>query len=145
MAKVPDEAEIAHLHVSTDKKEVAWLDVQVLKAELACNEVKRLCSVAQVPEKLRTWNSISSFRSTFPESVQQGLVCQLADSDELSVDDFDTLKGQNEGVPNLLDPVEGFEFLACLPTAKVSVDEFDCFQQAARGLGLPDLTKASRP
>ena len=84
----------------------------------------------------------------FLESVVQAPVGQLHDDDQFAVDDLDAVHRQDERMADLLDALEGLQFLlgagaVHVEGIEVAVDELDGLEQAARGLALPDFAEAA--
>src|SRR5207248_3741131 len=143
-----DQAEVGDLDVVVDQEQVLRLDVQVLQLVLRAHHVERFGGVEHVAEQLFAGDAGQALGAALAEAVPQGAVGQLGDDHQLTVYDLEQLDGKDEGVADVDDALEGFEFLGGARTlvvrgVEVAVDEFDRLEQAARRFRLPDFAEAA--
>jgi hypothetical protein len=146
--QVLDEAEVRHLDAVADEEQVARLDVEVLEVVLLVHVVQRLGRVADVPQQGVARDADQAGRLALDVGVVQAAVRQLHDDDQFAVRDLDAIQGKDERVANLLDALQGTEFLLGagalhVEGVEVAEDEFDGLEEAAGGLALPDLAEAA--
>ena len=102
----------------------------MLEPELRGDEVQGLGGVQHVTEQLGAWDPFRLRGARLFEAVQERLVRQLADDDELVVQDFDAFDRKHERMANLLDPSSNaLDFLAGVPVVDLPVNKLDGLQQ----------------
>ncbi len=143
-----DEAEVRHLDAVADEEEVARLDVEVLEVVLLVHVVERLGRVADVAQQLVARDADQAGRQAFLIAVVQALVRHFHDDDQLALDDLDAVHGEDEGMADFLDAVEGVQLLfgpgaVDVERIEVAEDELDRLEQAARRLAFPDFAEAA--
>ena len=122
--------------------------VQVLQVELEVHQVENLGGFFQVAEKfLARQTRFAAAAVFFPELVQV-LVGQLGNDDQLALDALDAVDGEEKGMADGLDVLDGSQLFfgvnaADLQAVEGAVDELDRFVDAAGGLALPDLAEAA--
>ena len=140
-----DQAEVGHLNVVADQKQVMRLDVEVLQAELEVDDVEGLGRLPQEAEQLLARHAGLALALVVEQDRLQVAIGQLHDEDQHPVEDLDPFQGEEEGVADALDALDGLAFLGGEAAAGVRVagDELDGLEQAAGGLALPDLAEAA--
>ena len=143
-----DQAEVGDLDPIADEEEVARLDVQVLQAVLLVHVIESDGRVADVAEEGVAGDADQAGREALLEGVVEILIGQLHDDNELAFDDLDAVHGQDEGVADFLDAVEGLQLLLGarpigVQRVEVAVDELDGLEQAAGRLAFPGFAKAA--
>src|SRR5207302_1712655 len=131
-----------------DEEQVARLDVEVLQLVLLVHPVERLGAVAEVAEQVVARHADQAGVLALDVQVVQAAVGQLHDDDQLAGGDLDAVERADEGVADLLDALQGVEFLFSagavhVERVEVAVDELDGLEQAARRLALPDFAEAA--
>ena len=103
--------EVGHLDVVADQKQVARLDVEMLQMALHVEHVQHLGRFAQVEEQLGAWNARLARGLVLLQQLMHVLVGQLRDDDQFAVDAFEPVDGQQKGMANGLDVLNGLEFV----------------------------------
>jgi len=80
----------------------------------------------------------------------QVLIRQFRDDDQFPADVFYPIHGQQKGVANGFDVLDGAKFFlgaeaVIVQAVEVAIDEFDGLEDAAGGLTLPNFAKSSDP
>ena len=140
-----DQAEVGHLDVVADQEQVVRLDVEVLQAVLEVDDVQGLGRLAEEAEQLLARDAGLALPLIVEQDRLEVAVGQLHDEDQHAVEDLDAFEGEEEGVADALDALDGFPFLGGEAAAGVGVaaDELDGLEEAAGGLALPDLAEAA--
>ncbi len=138
----------ATLTRSLIKKQVARLDVEVLKLVLLVHVIEGFGGVAQVAQQVVAGDADQPGVMLLDEQIVQAAVGQLHDDDQLAFDFLDLLESADERMANLLDALQGVHFLLgadAFPVEgiEVAVDKLDGLEQAAWSFALPDLAEAA--
>ncbi len=140
-----DQSEVGHLDVVADHEQVVRLDVEVLQAVFEVDDVERLGRLAEEADQLFARHAGRALPLVVEQHRLEVAVGQFHNQDQHAVDDFDALEGEEEGVADALDALDGLALLGGEAGAGVGVaaDELDGLIEAAGGLALPNLAEAA--
>ncbi len=144
LAEPIHQAEVGHLQVIADQKQVVRFDVEMLQAVAEVHPVQRLGRFQQVAQQLFARDARLVLALVIAQQAVQALVGQLHDDDENAVHDLDAVQRQDEGMADGFDQLQGFAFLVGRSVLLVLVGhELDGLVQAAGRLALPDFAEAA--
>ncbi len=127
------------------RNRLCGLTFEVLQAVLEVDDVEGLGRLAEKAEQLFARNAGRPLPLIVEKDRLEVAVGQLHDEDQHPVEDLHAFEGEEEGMADALDALDGFSFLGGETAAGVGVaaDELDGLVEAAGGLALPDLTEAA--
>ena len=116
---------------------------------LLVHVVERLGRIAKVPGEVVLLDADHAGVLTFDEDVVERPFGELHDDDEFAVDVVDAFDGADERMADLLDALQGAEFLlgpdaVLVERVEVAVDELDGLVDAAGSFAFPDFAETAR-
>src|SRR6516225_8841090 len=106
-AKAVYQPEVADFDMIANEEEVARLNVKMLKMVLEIHEVERFGNLAHVSEERLAHDALVPVGPLFLQQVMQIPIRQFHDDYQLAADPFHALHGEEKGMTDGLDPLDG--------------------------------------